>query len=217
LKISPRLEVPVLQDGELWIFDSSVILEYLEDKWPHPPMLPRGSAERARVRMIEEICDTYYEAINWGLMEIKIFKRASGSLADALLTKAAGQIAGVHAQLIRNLGDRQFFNGDSFGWGDLCVYPYVNTSKIYGVLPPMGSPLAAWLERVSVRESVKKTAEAGAQSLSGLEQLPALIESGRFVRQYRDHRLEWMLRSGGLEIVLRGMEKKNIRFSTEIS
>ncbi|HEY2663414.1 MAG TPA: glutathione S-transferase family protein [Candidatus Binataceae bacterium] len=216
LKISPRLEVPALQDGELTIFDSTVILEYLEDKWPRPAMLPPPPAERARVRMIEEICDTYYEAINWGVMEIKVFKRASGDLADALLARAASQIAGVHARLERELGERQFFNGESFGWGDLSVHPYVNTSKLYGILPPDGSRLAAWLDRVAARESVKRSAEAGAQSLTGVGQLPALVEAGRFVRQYRDHRLEWMLRSGGLEIVLRGIEKKNIRFSTEI-
>jgi|SRR5271166_1542243 len=215
-KVSPRLEVPSLEDEDLTIFDSTVILEYIEDKWPRPAMLPVSPADRARVRMIEEICDTYYEAVNWGVMEIKVFKRAAGSLADSMLARAATQIAGVQARLDRELGDRQFFNGESFGWGDLSVYPYVNTSKFYGIAPPAGSKLAAWLERVSTRESVRKCAEAAAQSFSGVEQLPALVESGLFVRQYRDHRLEWMLRSGGLEIVLRGIEKKNIRFSNEI-
>jgi glutathione S-transferase/RNA polymerase-associated protein len=42
------------------------------------------------------------------------------------------------------------------------------------------------------------------------------IESGLFKREYRDHRLEWMIRSGGLDIVLEGIEKGNIRFSNEL-
>ena len=46
--------------------------------------------------------------------------------------------------------------------------------------------------------------------------LPELVRSGHFVREYRDHRLEWMLRSGGLEIVVEGMQRKNIRFSHEL-
>jgi glutathione S-transferase/RNA polymerase-associated protein len=52
--------------------------------------------------------------------------------------------------------------------------------------------------------------------MSGFEMLPQLVEAGMFVREYRDHRLEWMLRSGGTEIVLAGMQKKTIRFSTEL-
>ena len=42
-----------------------------------------------------------------------------------------------------------------------------------------------------------------------------LVAKGLFKREYRDHRLEWMLRSGGVEIVLAGMAKNNIRFSHE--
>ena len=39
---------------------------------------------------------------------------------------------------------------------------------------------------------------------------------GAFVREYRDHRLEWMLRSGGVDIVIEGIQRKNIRFSHEL-
>ncbi|MGH7857765.1 MAG: glutathione S-transferase family protein, partial [Candidatus Binatia bacterium] len=77
-RTNPRLEVPSLVDGDLRIFDSTIILEYLDDKWPDPPMLPKSPADRARVRMIEELCDTYYEAINWALAEIRYFRRATG-------------------------------------------------------------------------------------------------------------------------------------------
>ena len=38
--------------------------------------------------------------------------------------------------------------------------------------------------------------------------LPQLVESGQFKREYRDHRLEWMLRSGGVDIVLEGMQQR---------
>jgi glutathione S-transferase len=75
---SPRNEVPALIDGDVQIFDSTIILEYLEDKFPSPPLLPRDPAERAKARMIEDVCDTLYEAINWGLSEIRWFKRAEG-------------------------------------------------------------------------------------------------------------------------------------------
>src|SRR4051794_22752633 len=82
---NPRQEVPALIDGDVAVFDSTVILEYIEDRWPAPPLLPASPAERARVRMLEELCDTQYEAVNWGSFEIRFFKRASGDLADRLL------------------------------------------------------------------------------------------------------------------------------------
>jgi glutathione S-transferase/RNA polymerase-associated protein len=50
-----------------------------------------------------------------------------------------------------------------------------------------------------------------------MDSLPQILESGAFARQYRDHRLEWMIRSGGVEVVLAGLKKKTIRFSSEVS
>ncbi len=214
---NPRREVPALIDGDVKIFDSTIILEYLEDKWPTPPMLPSSPAERARVRMIEEICDTYYEAINWALYEIRFFGRASGTQADALTVRAGEQIAGVNARLGRELGRREYFNGSAFGWGDLSVLPPVNAAALNGFPPPGGSPLARWLDRVRERPSVQQVLAAAAESMAGFEMLPQLVASGQFVREYRDHRLEWMLRSGAAEIVTDGMAKRNIRFSIELT
>src|SRR3954454_13251919 len=57
---SPRLEVPALIDDDFAIFDSSVIVQYIEERWPEPRLLPESARERARVRMLEEVCDTAY-------------------------------------------------------------------------------------------------------------------------------------------------------------
>jgi glutathione S-transferase len=214
---NPRLEIPALVDGDVKVFDSTIILEYLEDKWPTPPMLPSGPAERARVRMIEDLCDTYYEAINWAMYEIRVFKRATGALADTLIGRAGEQVAGINARLERELAGREYFNGKAFGWGDLSVFPAVNAAAFNGFAPAAGSALETWLERVRARPSAQKVMAAAAESMTGFDMLPQLIESGHFVREYRDHRLEWMMRSGGAQIVLDGMTKRNIRFSVELS
>src|SRR5438477_7254343 len=116
---NPRLEVPALVDGDTRVFDSTIILEYIEDRWPTPPLLPPTAAERARVRMIEDLCDTYYEAIVWAAMEIRVFRRASGEQAERLLARGARQIGGANAWLERQLGDAAWFNGVRFGWGDV--------------------------------------------------------------------------------------------------
>jgi len=213
---SPRREVPALVDGDTTVFDSTIILEYIEDRWPTPPLLPAGAAARARVRQIEEVCDTYYEAINWAVYEIRVFQRATGALADQLLARAAEQVAGVNAYLTRQLGDAPWFNGERFGWGDLAVAPFVGAAAASGHAPAAGSPLSAWLARAQERPSVA-TAFAQAQAtLGGFSMLPDLVRSGQFVREYRDHRLEWMLRSGAVEVVLEGMQARTIRFSDEL-
>jgi glutathione S-transferase len=214
--LNPRLEVPTLLDGDVAIFDSTIILEYIEERWPSPPLLPVGARERARVRMLEELCDTYYEAINWAIFEIRVFQRASGELAERLEARAAGQRAGCNAYLDRALDGREYFNGDAFGWGDLAVIPFVQAAAITGAPPAEGSRLAAWLARVVARPSVAGVLEAATQSMAGFEMLPQLVASGQFRREYRDHRLEWMLRSGGVDVVLDGIRKGNIRFSREL-
>jgi glutathione S-transferase len=213
---NPRLEVPALVDGDTRVFDSTIILEYLEDRWPNPALLPSTPAERARVRMLEELCDTYYEAISWAAMEVRVFRRATGELADRLLARGAEQVAGVNRYLERQLGERPWFNGAAFGWGDVSVVPYVHGAGVAGNPPPPGSRLAAWLDRVRTRPSVAATFQAAAESMQGFEMIPQLVESGLFKREYRDHRLEWMMRSGGADIVLDGMRRGNIRFSTEL-
>jgi glutathione S-transferase/RNA polymerase-associated protein len=213
---NPRLEVPALVDGDTRVFDSTIILEYLEDRWPTPALLPATPAERARVRMLEELCDTYYEAISWAAMEIRVFRRASGDVAERLLARGAEQVAGVNRYRERQLGDRAWFNGAAFGWGDLSVVPYVHGAAVTGNVPAAGSRLAAWLDRVRARPSVAATFQAAAESMQGFEMIPQLVESGHFKREYRDHRLEWMMRSGGTDIVLEGMRRGNIRFSAEL-
>jgi glutathione S-transferase len=213
---NPRLEVPALVDDDTRVFDSTIILEYIEDRWPTPPLLPAAPAERARVRMLEELCDTYAEPISWAAMEIRVFRRATGVLAEQLLARGAAQVAGVHRHLEGQLADRPWLNGTAFGWGDLTVAPFLEGIANTGNPPLAGPRHAAWLERVRARPSVAAAFEAAAQSMQGFEMIPQLIDSGIFKREYRDHRLEWMVRSGGVDIVLDGMRKGNIRFSTEL-
>jgi len=213
---NPRMEVPTLVDGGTQIFDSTIILEYIEEKWPQPQLLPASPAARARARMIEELCDTYYEAINWAVFEIRAFGRATGTLADQLLGRAEEQTAGVNQYLERLLGSQPFFNGDSFGWSDLAAAPFVHAAAFTGRPPASGSALETWLERIGARPTVAAVFEAATSSMAGFETLPQLVASGVFRREYRDHRLEWMMRSGGVDIVLDGMRKGNIRFSHEL-
>jgi glutathione S-transferase len=212
---SPRGEVPAFIDGDAHIFDSTIILEFIEDKWPSPPMLPRDPAQRARVRMIEDAMDTHYEPINWGLGELRWFKRAEGERARAIEARAESQARGFFGWLERHLGDAEWFNGGAFGWGDLSVIPYINGSTGLGISPEPSSKLGQWQARANARPSVAKTAQAAADSIKGMAMVSKAVKLRLFKREYRDHRLEWMIRSGGLDVVLEGLKSDTIRFSNE--
>jgi glutathione S-transferase len=217
LAASPRGEVPALIEGDdVRLFDSSVILEYLEDRWPEPSLLPASPLARSRVRMLEDTMDTHFEAITWGLSEIRYFGRAEGELAQTIEAAAATQIEGWFAWLSSQLGEQQWFNGDNFGWGDLCVVPFLNGTSGFGFNPT--GHLGDWLKRTNERASVTACREAAAAMAfdgptTNLEQLKQALESGLFKREYRDHRLEWMIKSGGLSVVESGLKSKNIRFT----
>lgn len=205
--------MPTLIDGAARIFDSTIILEYLEDKYLSPPLLPRDPAARAEARMIEDLCDTLYEAVNWGLSEIRWFKRAEGEQAEQMKATAARQTAELQAWLAAKLGDRPWFNGESFGWADLSVAPYLNRSFFYGLGTPPGSPLAKWRERLCERPSVAATFKEFEAAASGMASAAERLASGQIRREYRDHRLEWMMKSGGQQVVLDGLARNNIRFT----
>lgn len=217
LSANPRGEVPALIDDGFAVFDSTIILEYIEDKWPVPALLPESPADRARVRMIEDVMDTQFEAINWGLGEIAWFKRADGEEAKAIFAKAAEQTQGFFKWLERELAGRDWFNGNSFGWGDISVVPYINGSASFGIVPPEGSRLAAWAARVNERPAVVQTASEATASTEGMSVLSDVLEQGLFKREYRDHRLEWMIKTAGLHVIEQGLAKNNIRFANDFS
>jgi len=217
MKANPRGEVPVLIDGDTAVFDSTIILEYVEDRWPMPSLLPKAPAARARVRMIEDVMDTQFEAINWGLGEVAFFRRATGDEAKAIETRAATQARSYFSWLDRELGSQDWFNGETFGWGDLAVVPYLNGAAGFGNVPASGSNLEAWFARVNERPSVATTAAEARAGAEAMTQVANVLEQGLFKREYRDHRLEWMIKIAGLDVIREGLARDDIRFSNDFS
>ena len=87
--------------------------------------------------------------------------------------------------------------------------------------PEPGSKLAAWLARANERPSVAADRGRGGRvplgRRGGMGTVAEAVEQGLFKREYRDHRLEWMIRTGGLAVVLDGLERNNIRFTPEFA
>lgn len=148
-------------------------------------------------------------------MEVKAAERASGELAEKILSDARKQVSEIQSWLNTYLGDNDYFNGSTFGYADIAVVPYVNRSFVYGMMPPEDDPISKWRARVIERPSVKQTFE---EMLEATKKMSAVFKdtfkagTGRR-REYRDHRLEFMIRAGGIEVVQKGLEEDTIRFS----
>ncbi|KAF2102397.1 glutathione S-transferase domain-containing protein [Rhizodiscina lignyota] len=211
-KANPRHEVPALVDGDFTVWDSSVILGYLEDKFPEHPLLPADPKGRASAKMIEEICDTQYEAINWGYGEVVWQSRATGDLQEKMVAEIKRQTSVMYSWLESELGSNDYFNGSTFGYADVCVAPMMNRGVIIDLGPAKGTPLQKWHERIQQHESVRSVFEEVAEGAKKMAKTGDFFQKGGRAREYRDHRLEWMIKSGGLEVVLNGLKNQNIRF-----
>ncbi len=196
VKDNHRLEIPTLVDGDVKVFDS---------------LRAADAVGRARARMIEDVCDSQYEAVNWGMGEIETFQRVQGELADAMRATAKLQAKKIQAWLMEQLGTA-WFSGDVFGYADVCVWPFVNRSFSYGLEPEPGTTLRDWYERAKRRPSVASVFEEFSRGVGGVAAARGALEKGLLKREYRDHRLEWMIKSGGIDVVKEGLDKDNIRF-----
>jgi glutathione S-transferase len=75
-RLSPLRRVPVLIDGSVTLADSTVICEYLDERYPSPALFPAGAVARARARWLEEFADSRLgEAIVWHLFNQVVIRR----------------------------------------------------------------------------------------------------------------------------------------------
>jgi RNA polymerase-associated protein len=190
-----------------------VILDYIDERWPEKRLLPVDPLARAWARMTEEVCDSQHEAVNWGFGELLWFRRAEGALAETLKTAAARDTDALQRWLAERLGGADWFGGEGFGWADAAAGPMVNRSEHYGLGPDPGSALGRWHARLRRRPAVAETFAEFDEAAARMAGAADFYRSGGRRREYRDHRLEWMIRSGGIEVVLAGLREDTIRFS----
>ena len=155
LKIHPFGQVPALDDEGFIVYDSTVINEYLEDEYPHPPLLPAGSEGRARARLMEDYRDNRVNPHFVTL--IHEYRKPEEERDVALIREAHGNIGSAFAVVERQLQGRDYLAG-SFSLADIAYMPDIALLERFDVpLDPDFKNVAAWIQRLRTRSSYSAT------------------------------------------------------------
>jgi len=139
--------VPILEESEFVLPESRVIMEYLEERYPEPPLLPPEPAERALVRLwferFDDLSGPYYRAL---------FERETLEALDAELAK-----------LDATLAASPYLAGSQFSQADIAYVPWIIRAEgRAGVGLGSHANLRGWLARLTERRSIAAELEVAA-------------------------------------------------------
>ena len=137
LQVNPQGFVPALQleNGQV-LTQSLAIIEYLDDVYPQPPLLPASPADRARVRSMAQliVCDIH------PLNNMRVLQYLEGSLAHTASTRDAwyrhwieAGFAALEEMLGRDASRGRFCHGESPTIADVCLVPQVFNARRFSV------------------------------------------------------------------------------------
>lgn len=155
MDLNPYHTVPTLVDRDLVLYDSRVIIEYLDERFPHPPLMPVDPVTRAQFRLalfrIET--DWYQLAEQYDAEgERKLASKSRKMLRESILAS------------VELFAAKQFFLSDEFSLVDCSIAPILWRLPIYGIdLGSQSASVEAYMKRVFERRSFQA-------SLTELEQ-----------------------------------------------
>ena len=155
MDLNPYHSVPTLVDRDLTLYDSRVIIEYLDERFPHPPLMPVDPVTRAQFRLALFRIET-----DW----YSIAEEAEHSNDGRLGTKSRKMLRESILQSIELFGARPYFLSEEFSLVDCTIAPLLWRLPAYGVdLGADAEPIEEYMNRVFARRSFQ-------QSLTELEQ-----------------------------------------------
>jgi len=152
--LNPYNEVPTLVDRDLVLYGHQVIMEYLDERFPHPPLMPVDPVSRARNRlMLRRIERDWYTLSN---------KIAAGEDVDNTRKELADSLSTV-APIFEQ---KKFFMSDDFTVMDCALAPLLWRLQHYGVeLPSAAGALITYAANVFSREAFKESLTEAEQEM----------------------------------------------------
>ena len=155
MDLNPYHTVPTLIDRDLTLYDSRVIVEYLDERFPHPPLMPVDPVTRAQFRLaLFRIEKDWYS----------IAEEAESGGDGKLATRPRKMLRESILQSMELFGARPYFLSEEFSLVDCTIAPLLWRLPVYGIdLGADAEPIEAYMNRVFARRSFQ-------QSLTELEQ-----------------------------------------------
>lgn len=150
LDLNPYHSVPTLVDRDLVLYDSRVIIEYLDERFPHPPLMPVDPVSRAHVRL--------------ALFRIeKDWYSVAGQINSTTDRKQANQLRKILQESLVSSAEvfaaRRFFLSDEFTLVDASITPLLWRLPVYGIeLSGTGAqPVRKYMDSMFARRSFRES------------------------------------------------------------
>jgi glutathione S-transferase len=153
LKLNPYGKVPVLTDNATVLYESCIINEYLDEKYPNPPLMPKDLGKKAKARILIDYGFAHFDSPYQKLrMELaKDPKEQNQQVIDG----AKSDLKKLLQRFENEIGDQEYLMGD-FSLVDADLIPRFTRLEGFGVLPDPSLPrLGKYMERMKARPSVK--------------------------------------------------------------
>lgn len=154
IELNPYQSLPTLVDRELTIYETKVMMEYLDERFPHPPLLPVYPVARALIRQFMHRIERDY------CVQIDaLVKEPNGKAADA----ARKDLAESFSSIAPIFAEKPYFMSDEFTLVDCCLSPILwrfnsldiklaNTRQV----KPLKDYMARLFERPAFQESLSE-------------------------------------------------------------
>lgn len=150
---NPYGKIPVIDDDGKILFESCIINEYLDEKYPNPPLMPKDPFLRGRGRILVDYALNYLHEPYWTLRGEMLKKESERN--TAVMDEKRRTLRKLLEYLEEALGVKPYFLGD-FSLTDIAVIPRFLRMETYGAMPAPTLPkLDQWLERMKERSSVQ--------------------------------------------------------------
>jgi|TARA_B100000315_G_C14556095_1_gene578229 RNA polymerase-associated protein len=150
-EINPYNTLPTLLDRDLVLYEANVIMEYLDERFPHPPLLPVYPVQRALSRLwitrVENEWSKRLDILMVGKGRETVITRARQELRESIIS-----VAPIFAE-------KPFFMNEEFTLLDCCVAPILWRLKEVDITLPEKStrPLTRYMQMIFERESFRES------------------------------------------------------------
>lgn len=154
--MNPYNTVPILVDRDLILYDSHIIMEYLDERFPHPPLLPVYPVTRAKARLLMYRIDRDWYSLVKRIQQGDDADQARQKLLDALLS------------ITTELAERPYFFNEDFLLVDCCLAPMLWRLPSLGIeLPKNAQPILDYANRIFERDSFEASLTEAERELRG--------------------------------------------------